>query len=210
MRFTKQSMRIIDLSVPINEETPVYPGDPRPRISPAGILEKDGYTDHIISFGIHLGTHIDAPMHMIEGGAGLKDIPVGQFTGRGRYIRVANEFSLEDVKVAGIQAGDIVLFDTGMGERYNEADYFVKFPAMSEEVADYLVEQKVKMVGLDTGSADNQEGFPIHKVLLGGGVLIIENLTNLRSLSGKEFIVYALPIRLEIDGAPARVIAQIS
>jgi hypothetical protein len=78
-----------------------------------------------------------------------------------------------------------------------------------QEVAKYLVDAKVKMVGVDTCSVDNQDGFPIHKILLAGKVLIIENLTNLNQLTGKDFKVYALPLNLQIDGSPARVIAEI-
>lgn len=81
---------------------------------------------------------------------------------------------------------------------------------MSQEVAEYLVEKKVKMVGLDTCSADNQDNFPIHKTLLSGGVLIIENLTNLSKLQGSDFKVYALPLNLQIDGSPTRVVAEIA
>jgi arylformamidase len=60
---------------------------------------------------------------------------------------------------------------------------------------------------MDTGSFDNAEGFPVHKQLLGADILLIENLTNLEPLIGKQFKLYALPLKLERDGAPARVIA---
>ena len=66
---------------------------------------------------------------------------------------------------------------------------------------------KVKMVGVDTCSIDNQSHFPIHKILLSSDVLIIENLTNLGQLSNVDSIIYALPMKLDLDGAPARVIA---
>jgi arylformamidase len=59
-------------------------------------------------------------------------------------------------------------------------------------------------------ASPDHEPFNVHKILLSAGVLIIENLTNLDELSGKEFTVYALPVKLQIDGAPARVIAQIN
>jgi len=203
-------MQIIDLSVVINEQTPVYPGDPATKIVPAGVFAKDGWNDHYISFGTHVGTHVDAPMHMIEDGKGLNQIPLEQFTGPGRCIKVNGGFDLETIRQAGIQEGEIVLFDTGLGAKYHEQVYFEDYPAMSEEVAKYLVGQKVKMVGFDTCSADNQEGFPIHKILLGGDVLIIENLTNLNLLADKAFKVYALPLNLEIDGSPSRVIAEVS
>ncbi len=202
-------MKLIDLSVKLNEATPVYPGDPATKIEPAGVLEKDGYADHYISMGTHVGTHIDAPAHMISGGLTLDKLHIEQFVGPGKYIAVANSFVLETVKQANLQAGDIVLFHTGMSDKYYDPVYFEDYPAMSEEIAKYLVDRKVRMVGVDTCSVDNIDGFPIHKILLGAGVLIIENLTNLGELSGKEFKVYALPLKLDIDGSPARVIAEV-
>lgn len=198
----------VDLSVPVNEQTPVYPGDPSTKISPAGVLANDGYCDHYISIGTHVGAHIDAPMHMLEGGKSLDQMPLEQFMGKGRLVEViGNDFNA--VKQASIQSGDIVLFLTGMSDKYYDPVYFEEYPAMSEEVAKYLVEIKIKMVGVDACSVDNQDGFPIHKILLGGNVLIIENLTNLRQLADKNFTIYALPINLQIDGSPARVIAQV-
>lgn len=203
-------MKFVDLSVPINQDTPVYPGDPKTKVEPVGQLAKDGFNDHFISMGTHIGTHIDAPMHMLDGGKSLDQLPLDQFVGRGVYVQVDGSFNLDTIKAANIQSGDIVIFDTGMSKKYHEAVYFENYPAMAEEVAQYLIDKKVKMVGLDTGSADNQDGFPIHKLLLGGNVLIIENLTNVSALDGQKFTIYALPLNLQIDGSPARVIAQIN
>lgn len=199
---------LIDLSVAINEQTPIYPGDPKTKIEPAGVLARDGYCDHYFSMGTHVGTHIDAPMHMLEDGTSLDQIPVEQFVGNGKCVTVANS-DFTGVKALDIKEGDIILFHTGMGNRYQDSAYFKDYPAMSERTAQYLVESKVKMVGVDACSVDNQENFPIHKILLAGGVLIIENLTNLDKLTDKQFTVYALPIKLQVDGAPARVVAQV-
>lgn len=199
---------IIDLSVQLNENTPVYPGDPKPKIETAGILNNDGFCDHLISLGTHIGTHIDAPMHMIEGGVSLDGIPIDQFVGRGKLVELENE-SFDSVKSANIEAGDIVLFRTGMSKSYKDSVYFEEYPVMTEEVANYLVEVGVKMIGLDACSVDIADGFPVHKILLGGNVLIIENLTNLEQLTDKEFRVIALPLNLQIDGSPARVIAEV-
>ncbi|HUC20715.1 MAG TPA: cyclase family protein, partial [Candidatus Polarisedimenticolaceae bacterium] len=127
---------LIDLSVQLNEKTPVYPGDPETSIKPAGILDKDGFCDHYISMGTHVGTHMDAPMHMLEGGISLDQIPVDHFAGRGRFVEV-EDGSFESVKNAGIQEGDIVLFQTGMSEKYHESVYFENYPAMSEDTANY-------------------------------------------------------------------------
>ena len=144
-------MQVIDLSVLLDEKTPVYPGDPATKIEPVGVFARDGWNDHYISVGNHVGTHIDAPLHMTAEGRNLDQIPVDQFVGQGRYIKVDQNFDIEKVRAAGIRAGDMVLFDTGMSEHYQEAKYFEDYPVMSEEIATYLVTQKVKMVGLDTG-----------------------------------------------------------
>jgi arylformamidase len=200
---------IIDLSVTLNQQTPVYPGDPATKIEPANTIDKSGCNDHYISTNNHTGTHIDAPLHMIAGGKTLDQISLEQFVSRGHLVEVAGGFTQEVLEQADIRAGDIVLFHTGMSKYYYEPAYFETYPVMSEDVARYLVAQKVKMVGVDAGSVDDADGFPIHKILLGGNVLIIENLTNLDALADKEFSVYALPIKLNVDGAPARVIAEV-
>lgn len=202
-------MKFIDLSVPINEDTPVYPGDPTTKIQPAGILEKDGYEDHYVCIGTHVGTHVDAPRHMVANSKSLDQIPIEQFTGRGICIKVDNKnFNLEQIKQANIQEGDIALFQTGMSNFYHQSEYYDGYPAITEEIANYLVERKVKMVGVDMCSVDH-EPFPVHRILLKNNVLIIENLTNLAELAGKEFKIYAFPIKLQFDGAPTRVIAEI-
>lgn len=202
--------KFIDLSVSINENTPVYPGDPKTKIEPMAVFDKDGYEDNYVCIGTHAGTHIDAPRHMLKDGKNLDEISIEQFVGRAIYIRVNNKkFDLEEIKKVDTKEGDIVLFHTGMSDVYHESEYYDNYPAMSEDIANYLVSKKVKMIGVDMCSPDH-EPFSVHRILLGSGVLIIENLTNLGELEGKEFKVYAFPIRLQIDGAPVRVIAEIS
>lgn len=198
----------VDLSVIINEQTPVYPGDPKIKIEKAGILEKDGYEDRVVTFGNHNGTHIDAPRHMIKGGKTLDQFSIEKFIGRGVLIKVARTFEVELVQNANIKKHDIVLFYTGVSGKYYQEEYFTKYPPITEEVAEYLVKKKIKMVGVDTCSVD-YEPFPVHRILLKNEILIIENLTNLSVLEGKEFTIYAFPLKLNIDGAPARVIAEI-
>lgn len=200
-------MKLVDLSIVINEQTPVYPGDPAIKIEPAGVLEKDGFQDHQISFGNHIGTHVDAPSHMFAGGRTLDQIPLNRFTGRGVYIRIEGQYDLEKIKAVPLQKNDIILFHTGFSDRLYEPDYYKNYPAVTKGVAHYLVAKKVKMVGVDTGGIDHD--FSVHKILLMNEILILENLTNLATLAGREFKVFAFPIRLQLDGAPVRVVAEI-
>lgn len=204
-------MQIIDLSVPVNENTPAYPGDPHIGIKVLATYDKDTYNDHAVTFGIHSsGTHIDGPWHMVEDGKKLDEIPLERFIGRGRVVKVEDgKYSLKAVKAAGIEQGDVVLFNTGMAKVYGQDAYYAAGrPEMPEDVASYLVEKKVKMIGLDMCSPD-QAPFPVHRILLGNDILIIENMASLDGLEGREFTIYALPLKLELDGAPARVIAQL-
>lgn len=198
----------IDLSVLLDEKTPVYPGDPATSIRPAGVLSKDGYYDHYVSIGTHVGTHMDAPAHMLEGGKSLDQVSIERFAGRGVYIRAGKDIALNSFEETDIQEGDIVLVHTGMSDEYHSASYFEMYPVLSEEIAEYLIEKKVSAVGFDTCSPDKAP-FPIHKLLLQNDILIIENLTNLVALEGKEFKVYAFPIKLALDGAPVRVVAEV-
>lgn len=200
---------VIDLSVAMDNRTPAYPGDPQFHAQSIGSFEHDGYEGHRIAMGTHTGTHIDAPSHMIQGGATLDQADVSQFIGRGQLIDAREGFSLQSVEDADIQPGDIVLFHTGMSQKLYEPDYFTNYPVMTPEITDLLAQRGVKLVGVDTCSVDNVSGFPIHNQLLSRDILIIENLTNLSSLYGKDFIVYALPLKLNLDAAPARVIAEV-
>lgn len=204
-------MNLIDLSVIVNKDTPAYPGDPHIKIETTGTYDAVGYNDHLVSFDIHsAGTHIDAPWHMVDDGKTLDQMPIEQFVGRGVYIKVENgKFDLDIVKQAAVQAGDIVLFHTGMDSLFGQDEYYANHPAITEDIANYLIDQNIKMVGVDMCSPDN-DPFPIHRLLLGQEILIIENLTNLGALADAgEFTVYALPLKLQLDGAPARVVAEI-
>lgn len=198
---------LIDLSVPLNKDTPVYPGDPKFTIKPNGIFEKDGYRDSIVTFGNHNGTHIDAPSHMIEEGKTLDKFPIDKFSGVGILIDVQKGITLNSVQKENIEQDSIVLFYTGMSKKYHNDEYFTKYPAISEEIANYLVNRKIKMVGVDMCSVDH-DPFPVHRIFLRNEILIIENLTNLSSLAGKKFAIFAFPLKFEIDGSPARVVTQ--
>src|SRR5712692_3996996 len=131
-------MTFIDLSVPINEQTPVYPGDPRIEIRTSATLEEDGYEVHLVCLGTHIGTHIDAPSHMLAGEKTLDQFPLEKFSGRGVYIKVEGSFNLEVIKRVPLARNDIILFDTGMSSLYSSPGYYDQYPAMTEAIANYL------------------------------------------------------------------------
>lgn len=145
---------------------------------------------------------------MLAGGKNLDQFPLEKFSGRGVYIKVGKEFNTEEIKKVPLQEDDVVLFHTGMSDGYHSPIYYESYPSIPEKLAHYLVEKKIKIVGVDMCSPDYPP-FLVHKILLGSEVLIIENLTNLGVLEGKTFNIYAFPVKSELDGAPVRVVAEI-
>jgi len=196
-----------DLTHSINNHTSVYPGDPKVSVEPAGELERDGFFDHKLTFGTHVGTHIDAPAHMLKDGKQLKDYPPERFILDAVCLDAQDGFKAADITTHA-KPGMAVLFYTGASEYFHEERYWHEFMVLDEKSIKALRDKKVSLVGLDTGSADKAEDFPIHKALLGADILIIENMTNLGELVGKTFKLYALPLKLEKDGAPIRAVAN--
>jgi kynurenine formamidase len=198
-------MQYIDLTQTFSAQMPVYPGDSVPELTP---IDSDGIRDHRLNTGMHVGTHMDAPLHMIAGGKRISEIDPAKFFGSGKLIDARGMDKIGPEVLADIQAGDIVLVLTGFGSKFHDFDYYEKYPELTEAFANKLVELKVKIVGLDTPSPDRKP-FAVHKILLGQEILIIENLTNLEQLLNQKFEVVALPAKLETDAALTRVIAKI-
>jgi len=204
-------MTYIDLTHIFDTDMPVYPGDPIPELVQIADLHKEGYTDYQIKTGMHVGTHMDAPLHMLEGGKWLSDITVEKFIGKGCLIdaRGASVVSADFLEKSGAKKDDIVLVMTGFSEKYRQPEYYEKYPEIGEDFAGKAIELGVKIVGMDTPSPDRPP-FKVHKLLLGKEILIIENLTNLKSLiDAKDFEIFALPAKLHTEAAPVRVIAKI-
>lgn len=202
---------IIDLSMPVNEQTVVFPGDAKPIFEQAGTLETVGFIDHVVHINNHLGTHIDAPDHMLEKGQSLSDYPIDRFVCEAICVdaREQDLLTLDLLNDIDIKPNDAVLFYTARGDNYTQQSYATDYPSIDLNLAKFLVKKGVKLVGVDMISFDHEEPFPIHKVLLDNDVLLIENLINLEAVAGKRFRLYALPIRLELHAAPARVVAEL-
>jgi arylformamidase len=200
-------MTYIDLTMALTPDTPVYPGDPQIEVTQITSVADDGYMDHTVKMGTHNGTHIDGPAHMIEGGKMLSDFGLDTFIGRGKLVDARNGLTPAAIDAAGVGEGDIVLLYTGASDMYTDPDYYYQTPVVDDEAAMHLIKLGVKMVGLDMGSID-EDPFIVHKALLRKDILIIENLVNLGALLNAEFKIYALPLNLHVEGAPARVIAE--
>ena len=205
-------MNYIDLSHTFKGQLDVFPGDSPAKLEQVSFFEKDGYNSFYVQTGMHVGTHMDAPFHMLPEGKKLTEFPPEKFIGRGRLIQEQNDSKKIDVdllKGKDIREGDIVLVDTGHYKKFGTADYYKSYPEITIAFADYIISKKVKILALDFPSPD---GFPykIHKALFENEILIIENLTNLATLHAHgKFKITALPAKFEAAGAPVRVVAEL-
>ncbi len=185
---------IVDLSVPISEETPVYPDDPPVGIKLWAVIDRDGYYMNVLKMGEHTGTHVDAPAHFIPGGKTIDEMPLERFAGEGLLVDVRKgegKVRLDEIPDEGY-FGRIILFLTGGRE-------------LSPEVALFLVAEGAKAVGTDAMSIGDDA---VHRILLSEEVPVFENLTNLEALVGRSFTFLAFPLKIEGgSGSPVRAVA---
>ncbi|MFH0770042.1 MAG: cyclase family protein [Candidatus Peregrinibacteria bacterium] len=202
-------MPVFDLTHRFDSSTPFYPGDPKPLLRKTATLEENGFVDFEMRSGMHIGTHMDGPLHMIRGGKSLAQIPVERFRGPGILLDARGKEVVEIELLEGmtIPARAFLLILTGQSQKYRTAAYHERRPVLSEAFAECVASMGISAVGIDAPGPD-REPYPVHKILLSKEILIIENLANLEALLGAErFEVIALPLKLETDSAPARVIA---
>lgn len=205
-------MKLIDLTQTFTDDMPVYPGDPASSLVQTATIDKNSYSDYMLSTLMHVGTHMDAPFHMIKDGQKMDEIDPEQFFGTGVVINVKGfpKIDVSILKDIDIKKGSIVLLYTGFGEKYKTESYYENCPELTEDFAQKMVEKGVKMVGMDMLGPDHDAPWATHKILLGADILILENLTNLdQLLDTKTFDIIALPAKLHSDAAPVRVLAQI-
>ncbi len=200
---------VIDLSHPLNPATPTYPGDPPVAIKELLTIKEHGCAMHTVETGMHTGTHIDAPSHMIDGGVHIDAYPAERFVLKSICIDVAGGFSS-----AAIESIDdsvrAVLFYSGWDMYYGQEAYWSGYPLLDDGSIAALKDKGISLIGMDMASPDLDETFPIHKTLLGSDILIVENLTKLKKLVGKTFELHVAPLRLPIDGSPIRAYAVVN
>ncbi|MEM1588932.1 MAG: cyclase family protein [Candidatus Bathyarchaeia archaeon] len=227
-----KSYRIIDLTHDVYMDMPSYPTLPTFKIEQIRTVEKDGSNVSMISgMHLHVGTHIDFPVHMVPGSKSSSDYTLEDLCGEGlvvdlSYKGIREEITEEDLARYGdqIRAGDIVFIFTGWSKKRDRTStYLFNWPYLEGSAANYLVKKGVKIVGIDTlsiggwGGRTQVEGPPIktpsrivHRILFEAGVLVVEEVANLdKVLMGEKvargfFIIAPLAIK-GVEAAPCRV-----
>ena len=204
----------IDISVPLRDGMVHWPGDPPISIKHVQDMEQgDTANLTMMAMGAHSGTHIDAPLHFIQQGEGVDDMPLDATVGRARVIEIRDPESIkpEELLRHHIRRGERILFKTRNSSSAWQTSVFVEdFVFISDEAASFLVERGVRIVGVDYLSVGSfkRGGSHVHKTLLGAGIWIIEGL-DLSQVSHGNYELICLPLKLKQgDGAPARAILR--
>lgn len=204
-------MKVIDLSHPVANGMPLFPGTPPIMLKASATLNSEGFNELQLQITTHTGTHIDCPLHMIKGGFDTT-ADVTRFCGKGVMIdctKTGISIPLSHIETYRkvIEESDFVLLNTGWHKHWEGQDYYNLFPVLSSEAAEYIQKFNLKGIGIDTPSFDpvNSSNLPVHNLFLSKGIILIENLTNMDSLPHKGFIFSCFPLKIKNgDGCPVR------
>lgn len=213
-------MRVIDLSHPMEKGMPLFPGTSAPSFDNIATVEKDGWSEKWMQFTSHTGTHIDVPAHLECEGDTVDRLPLCQFSGPGMAVDVSHipegqGIPLDFIKPyeKQIRECDFVLLRSGWDRYWGEERYFEDYPVLTVEAARWLAHFSLKGIGVDMISLDIHGTFelPVHHTFFRGGMILIENLTNLDRLPGTGFMFHCFPINvIGADGSPVRAAAVVN
>ena len=205
--------KLLDVSVPLAAGMPAFPGNPDFELHPVKRIAEGGSSNvSRLVLGTHTGTHVDAPRHFIDGAAAVDALPLDLLVGRARVVEITRRGGIgaEDLAAAGLREDLRVLLKTPNSALWNSDVFHDDYTHLTEAGARYLVEQGVKLVGIDYLSIEQfrKPGAPAHRMLLSNGVIIIEGL-NLADAEPGMYEMYCLPLPIAGgDGAPARVVLK--
>jgi arylformamidase len=207
-------MEIIDITIPLSQQTPVWEGDKGITIKQHAFKgEASDFNISRIEMGVHAGTHIDSPFHLFNHGTTVDKIPLEVLIGRATVLEISSNWTVinsEALLSSGFQSGvERIILKTRNTEYWIRDPYGFhgEYIGIDTEGAEFLVSQDVKLVGVDYFSAS-----PIsdlvrpHEILLEAGIVILENAYLVDVLPG-EYQLTCLPLKLQgTDGAPVRAI----
>lgn len=207
--------RLRDVSVPIWPGLAPFPGNAPPSVSPVLRQDRgDASNVSLLELGSHVGTHVDAPAHVIPGAPGVDAVPLDALVGEALVVACDPLGAHID---AGVLAGlaippgtERLLFRTRNSRHWDhpEAPYPTDYVGVTADAAEWLLERGIRLVGTDALSIEPfaTPQRPTHRALLGAGVVVVEGL-DLRDVPPGRYVLTCLPLRWrDVDGGPARAI----
>ena len=199
-------MKYYDISLVLDEKTISWPGDTK-----FSRIEKRGTSiDSKVIISTHTGTHIDAPKHFLFDLGGVDAISLKKMVGPARVLEIKgkNLISKEMLQKFNIKKGERILFKTRNSGLYKLGKFTSDYVSLSLDGARYLAGKKISLVGIDYFGieAKSSPGHPVHKTLLGAGIVNVEGL-DLSKIKPGKYNLAALPLKIRAgDGSPARVV----
>jgi arylformamidase len=204
----------IDVSVTIKSGMAHWPDNPEVKVERMKDMDcGDVCNVSVLSLGSHTGTHMDSPLHFINGAKSLDKMPLDATIGPARLIEIKDKESIKPAEIANckFKAGERILFKTINSRKSWKMDQFDEdFVYISKEAAAILAKAKIRTVGVDYLSVGGyrKDGIETHRALLGAGIWVIEGL-NLAKVKPGRYELCCLPLKvLNSDGAPARALLR--
>lgn len=202
-----------DITVPLVPEMTNWPGNPPfKRDLFKAISRGDSSNVSAISMSCHAGTHVDAPYHSSDAGAGIDGLLLSVLIGPARVAEIA---PVENITAADLRAIDMtgvqrLLLKTRNSAYLRERGFREDFVCVDESAARYVVEKGIKLLGVDYFSVDRHGDRQklAHRTLLGHGVVILEAV-DLSAVERGDYELICLPLSIPgSDGAPARAVLR--
>jgi arylformamidase len=210
MRRLRRVATLHDISVPINSRMHVYDGNPGFRLERVDSIAA-GATANVsrLDLGVHTGTHVDAPVHFIDGAAGTESLDLETLIGPTSVVdatAVSGDLDAEALAAIALPSEPTrILFKTSNSRLWSRDSFSRDFVRLTGSGARFLIEQGVRLVGIDYLSIGDAEA---HRELLSARVIALEGL-DLRGVEPGKYELICLPLRLEgSDGAPARALLR--
>lgn len=180
-------------------------------------VSEDGWNARTLHLYSHSGTHMDAPIHFDAGDQTIDEIPLSDCIGKAWLVPLDNLADQTPITVGHLgeiadkaSAGDAILLRTLWSRHINDPEHYRDhFPPISVELANWMVDRRIRMVGVEPPSVADVNDLAavteIHKILLGAGIIIVEGLTGLDQIRQKTCLFGAMPLKVDGgDGAPCR------
>ncbi len=202
--------KIIDISVPIDKSLPLWPGSSGFRLTRVAKIGKEGaFNESHVELNVHVGTHVDAPLHFVKDGKTIAEVPLDTLVGEVvvAHVPKVKRITEEDLKKLSLPKGTKrILFKTSNSALWKKGNKFDRdYVGLTTSAAIWLAKQEIRLVGIDYLSiAIMSEAKEVHQALLGAGIYILESLDLSRAKAGKAELV-CLPLKLALaEAAPAR------
>jgi arylformamidase len=206
-------MKLIDVTVPLDSNVPTYPGNTPFQVEAVKRLANgDSSNVSTLRLSAHAGTHVDAPRHYFDHGAGADHLALEMMCGRARVIELTTRKNVTPDDLAPFDLSEDVrlLLKTHNSKLWGSPEFHNDYIAVTEPAARFLVDRGVKLLGVDYLSVEEfkKAGAPTHRTLLGAGTIVIEGL-NLRDVEPGTYEMFCLPLSIVgADAAPARVVLR--